>query len=126
MKLGIMQPYFFPYIGYYDLMDRSDKWVVFDIVKYRPRSWMNRNRILHPSQGWQYVSVPVHRPSSQAKIDEVTVIDKAQACQRILGQLDHYQGRAPFFSEVTSLVRETFAQAETDYLDGARSEDLGL
>ena len=52
MVLGIMQPYFFPYLGYYQLMMAVERWIVFDIVKYADRSWMNRNRVLHPTTGW--------------------------------------------------------------------------
>ena len=51
MKLGIMQPYFFPYIGYFSLIANTDLWVVFDTPQYTRKSWMNRNRILHP-RGW--------------------------------------------------------------------------
>jgi hypothetical protein len=43
MKLGIMQPYFFPYIGYWQLINYTDEWVFFDVVQYNKKSWMNRN-----------------------------------------------------------------------------------
>ena len=46
MKIGIMQPYFFPYIGYWQLINIVDKYVVFDDVNYINRGWINRNRIL--------------------------------------------------------------------------------
>ena len=45
MKVGIMQPYFFPYIGYFQLIANTDQFIFFDIVQYNKRSWMNRNRI---------------------------------------------------------------------------------
>ena len=48
MKLGIMQPYFFPYIGYFQLMKHVDQWVVFDDIQFIDKGWINRNRILHP------------------------------------------------------------------------------
>ena len=38
MKLGIMQPYFFPYLGYFELIERTDRWVVFDVVQYNTKS----------------------------------------------------------------------------------------
>ena len=46
MILGIMQPYFFPYIGYFDLINRTDRWIVFDTAQYIRHGWINRNRIL--------------------------------------------------------------------------------
>lgn len=111
MTLGIMQPYFFPYLGYYDVINQSDAWIVFDVVLYKPKSWMNRNRILHPSEGWQYISVPVAHASTDA-IKDVRVIDKAAAQRRILGQIEHYRARrAPFFSAVRALIEKAFAAA---------------
>jgi hypothetical protein len=110
MILAAMQPYFFPYLGYFDLINRCDRWVVFDLVSYAPRSWMNRNRILHPISGWQYVTVPVHHHAASRAIKDILIVDKTAARQRILGQLEHYRhGGAPFFESVSDLVRQGFA-----------------
>ena len=46
MKLGVMQPYFMPYIGYFQLMKAVDKYVVYDDVNYIKGGWVNRNHIL--------------------------------------------------------------------------------
>ena len=46
MKLGIMQPYFFPYIGYYQLINAVDKYIILDDVNFIKGGWINRNRIL--------------------------------------------------------------------------------
>ena len=46
MKLGIMQPYFFPYIGYWQLIKNVDKYVVYDDVNYIKGGWINRNNFL--------------------------------------------------------------------------------
>lgn len=45
MKLAIMQPYFFPYCGYFQLMAAVDAFVVYDNIKYTKKGWINRNRI---------------------------------------------------------------------------------
>ena len=116
MKLGIMQPYFFPYLGYFELIDRTDRWVVFDVVQYKAKSWMNRNRILHPSHGWQYFSVPVKKGPFGTLIRDIRVRDMDAALSRILGQLNHYKKRAPFFHRMVDLVRESFSAAESDRL----------
>jgi hypothetical protein len=123
MVLGIMQPYFFPYLGYYQLMMAVDRWIVFDIVKYAHRSWMNRNRVLHPTTGWQYVGVPVHA-KRDTRIDAVAVVDRRAAQERILGQLDHYRGKAPHFRAVRDLVRQTFASATTGKLRDLNVQSL--
>ena len=64
---GIMQPYFFPYWAHFSLIAYTSKWIVFDECQYKPKSWMNRNRILHPNKGWQYISVPLSNSSRNIK-----------------------------------------------------------
>lgn len=113
-----MQPYFFPYLGYYDLINRTDRWVVFDVVKYTPKSWMNRNRVLHPTHGWQYITVPVNRHSEGGLIKEVLVIDREAARRRILGQIEHYRkGGAPNFSAVRELIDACFSGTSENLTD---------
>lgn len=116
LALGIMQPYFFPYLGYYALIARTDRWVVFDVVQYNAKSWMNRNRILHPKTGWEYVGVPVLHAPKGTPISEIRVQNRDAALGRLLGQLEHYRRRAPYFPAVVELVRSAFARAPTDRL----------
>lgn len=127
MKLGIMQPYFFPYLGYYDLINRTDRWVVFDVVKYVPKSWMNRNRVLHPSEGWQYITVPVDKHHESGAIKDVVVVDKTAAHRRILGQIQHYRSaRAPFFTPVRELINRCFLNTPTNLLRDLNVSSLAV
>lgn len=107
MTLGIMQPYFFPYLGYYQLVFAAEQGIFFDTAQYRRKSWMNRNRVLHPTQGWQYLSVPVHAPLGTS-IGAARIADKATALRRIQGQLRHYRGKAPYFAPVMDLLENAF------------------
>lgn len=104
MKLGIMQPYFFPYIGYFDLICRTDRWVVFDTAQYIRHGWVNRNRILHPDEGWLYITVPTESHARETPIGEIRIREDGKWRDRIIGQLQHYKKRAPYFSEVGDLV----------------------
>src|SRR6516164_5585189 len=106
VKLGVMQPYLFPYIGYFDLTCRVDRWVVFDTAQYPRHGWVNRNRILHPVRGWQYIIAPVVKHHRAARICDVQVIEDRAWCKHIEGQLAHYRRRAPYFDVVMSLVRD--------------------
>jgi hypothetical protein len=117
MKLGIMQPYFFPYLGYFELIARTDRWVVFDVVQYNAKSWMSRNRILHPTQGWQYINVPVVKAPHGTAIKDIVVKDRAAALTRVLGQLEHYRKRAPHFRAATDIVRAAFSIASNRLVD---------
>lgn len=106
-RLGIMQPYFFPYLGYFDVIRKTDQWVVFDVVKYQPRHWMNRNRILEPNKGEQYITVSVDKMSSRA-LEDILVKDVTGAREKILRQLAIYAHAAPHFDRVAALVEATF------------------
>jgi hypothetical protein len=116
MKLGIMQPYFFPYLGYFDLIERTDRWVAFDVVKFTAKTWMTRNRVLHPTSGWQYINVPVGKMPSGTPIRDIRIRDKSAALTRILGQLEHYRRHAPYYTKVVDLVQTTFTATESDRL----------
>jgi hypothetical protein len=102
-----MQPYFFPYLGYFDLINSVDRWIVFDTVQYIRHGWINRNRILHPNSAWQYITVPLKKQSRSTLIKDVEISSiQSNWKQRILGQLMHYKKHAPFFDETIFLVGE--------------------
>ena len=112
MKLGIMQPYFFPYLGYFDLINYSDRWIVFDTVQYIRHGWVNRNRILHPEQGWQYIVVPLKKHSRGTAIRDIEIGKDPMWYQRILGQNQHYKKKAPYFCETYRLLEECLSIEE--------------
>jgi len=114
LTLGIMQPYFFPYIGYFALIANTDRWVTLDVVQYRRRSWMNRNRILHPTHGWQYICAPVRHAPQGSRLTEIRLLSLEEAHRRILGQLHHYRRHAPYYQDVVSIVEKTFTDASND------------
>ena len=104
--LGIMQPYFFPYLGYFDLINCCDKWIVFDIAQYIRHGWINRNRILHPMDGWQYIIIPIKKAKREELISNVIISDHTNWKKKILGQLQHYKKYARYFYETIRLVEE--------------------
>ena len=59
MRLGIMQPYFLPYLGYISLIKHTDEFILFDSAQFIRHGWIERNRILKPGEGWQYIAVPL-------------------------------------------------------------------
>ena len=75
MRLAIMQPYFFPYIGYFQLINAVDKWVVFDEVQYIRHGWVNRNMILSPNieKQWQYIIVSLQKHNQGELIKNIKV-----------------------------------------------------
>ena len=68
MRLGIMQPYFYPYLGYFSLIKHTDHWIVFDTVQYIEHGWINRNQIIHPSKPeTMYFTVPLQKHSRESR-----------------------------------------------------------
>lgn len=118
MKLGVMQPYFFPYLGYFDLISNVDLFIVYDTVQFIKQGWINRNRILHPNRlNWQYISVPVEKSSFHSSyrtpIQDVSISSTKAWQQHIIGQLAHYEKFAPFAREVINLVDDSLAIQES-------------
>lgn len=103
MKLAVMQPYFFPYLGYFDLLNLVDEWIVFDTPQYMKFGWVNRNRILRPDSGWQYIVLPVKRHQSFKPINQIELSDRDWG-GLILRQLQHYKKDAPYYDDVISFL----------------------
>lgn len=116
MKLGIMQPYFFPYLGHFALIAHVDAWVVFDVTQYTPKTWMNRNRVLHPNEGWIYVNVPLANSSISIRTNEARILNLADARRNVLGKLTHYRRKAPYYQAVVTLVESAMADSDNPSL----------
>jgi hypothetical protein len=112
-KLAIMQPYFFPYIGYYQLAASSDYFVFYNDVNYIEGGWINRNNILS-REGRTMFTVPLVKPSPNKAINEIHVQSDAAWKDKFLKSLQHVYSKAPFFDAASGLVRTVIAtQAET-------------
>jgi len=104
-----MQPYFFPYLGYFDLISAVDRWVVFDTAQYIRHGWVNRNRILHPAKGWQYIGVPLRKHRRETPISSIEISTDSTWRSRLLRQLNHYRKKAPRFDETIGFVEDCLA-----------------
>ncbi|MBA3026192.1 MAG: WbqC family protein [Sulfurimonas sp.] len=119
MNIAIMQPYLFPYIGYWQLIANSDEFVFFDTVQYNKKSWMSRNRVLHPDNSYQfqYISVPIKKHSHGTLIKNVLINNDEAWREKLLGQLTLYKKlKAPFYDEVISLVNNILLKDYTSFL----------
>jgi len=118
-KIGVMQPYLFPYIGYFQLMNTVDRWILFDEIQFIDKGWINRNRILHPDEGkeWQYITVPLANRGQFDKICDISIKTDIDWRSQILGKLTHYKKKAPFYKETVTFVRDCF---DTDEINISR------
>lgn len=111
MKVAVMQPYFFPYLGYYQLIAAVDRFVVWDDVQYIQRGWVNRNRILLNGEP-TYINLPVEKASQSAYINERNVADLTAAAPKLLGQLHSAYRKAPHYQATKQLVEAVLALPE--------------
>ena len=105
MKVGIMQPYFLPYIGYWQLMNVVDRYVIYDDVNYIKGGWINRNRILSNGQV-KYLNVPVLGASPNKLIHEIRVNNDTRLVEKNLRAVEGAYRKAPCFADVYPLIEK--------------------
>lgn len=99
-----MQPYFFPYIGYFQLMKSVDKMVIYDNIKYTKKGWINRNRILVTDK-FDHITLPLKKDSDQLNIiDRYIADDFPKEKLKLLNKIKGAYSTAPFYSECSSLL----------------------
>jgi hypothetical protein len=101
--VAIMQPYIFPYVGYFCLAEAADIFVFYDDVNYIPRGWVNRNRILLNGAPYKF-AVPLSNGSQNELIRDVTTHSLADFRQKFLKQLHHAYGKAPYYERGCNYV----------------------
>jgi len=96
-SVAVMQPTFMPWLGYFDLMDQVDHFVLLDTVAYSHQSWQQRNRI-RSGDGLAWLTVPVqHRGRSGQTITSVALAPDSGFPDKQLRRLRQEYGRAPWF-----------------------------
>lgn len=117
MKIAIMQPYFCAYIGYYQLINSVDKFVICDDLQYTKRGWFNRNRIL--MNGIDRVfTIPLKKDKSYLNVNLRYLADNSiKARMHVLRQIQSLYKKAPFFAQNYPLVRRLFIQEIDNLFD---------
>ena len=110
MKVAIMQPYFFPYIGYFQLINAVDKFILLDTVQFIRHGWIERNRILKQDNSWLYIKVPLKKHSRNTLIKDVEIRNVENWKAKILAQLCIYKKIAPNYSEISKLINNIFSR----------------
>ena len=113
MRIGIMQPYFFPYIGYFQLIKSVDRFILFDDVQYIRHGWINRNRILKPGEGWQFIITPLQKHKQVELIRDVKLAENDDWKKKIIRQIEHYNVKAKYYNELIQLLNNCFDIKDT-------------
>ena len=112
MKLAIMQPYFFPYVGYFQLIAAADLFVVYDNVKYTKKGWINRNRLLQNGKDATF-TVSLKSGSDSLDIRERELAGDFNR-GKLLNQFKGAYQRAPFFAATFPLVEQVVRHEESN------------
>ena len=104
MKIGIMQPYLFPYLGYFQLLNIVDKFIVYDDVKYVKSGWINRNRIAMQDE-WQWLTIPIKGDSDYLNISNRFLSDDyLKHNQKSLNRIKNEYKDSPHFDTIYPIL----------------------
>lgn len=123
-RVAIMQPYLFPYIGYFQLMKAADHFVFLDDVNYINRGWVNRNRILVNGKEHMF-TLPLLQASQNRKINEIELSDDSGWQQKFFRTIDMAYSKAPNFDKCSEYIRQTF-KCQNQNLSGFIIESFRL
>ncbi|WP_264368687.1 WbqC family protein [Flavobacterium lacisediminis] len=100
-----MQPYFFPYIGYFQLIANSDVFVIYDDVNFIKKGWINRNTILVNNTPYLF-SIPLQNVSQNKLINEIFISDLDKWKTDLLKTISLSYKKAPFYQDVYPLIEK--------------------
>lgn len=113
VRLAAMQPYFFPYLGYFQLFHAANKVILYDNVNFIKSGWIHRNRILEIGKGPRYIGIPLERLSSSKKIRDIRIDSTRDWKTPIMDILRHNYCRMPYYCEVMEVMDAVLDMHET-------------
>lgn len=117
MKLAVMQPYLFPYLGYYQLVFCSDIFVFYDDVTYIKGGYINRNAILSQNKAQRF-TIPVPGASSNVLIKDLNF---SPDVKKVLSSIRQSYSKAPFFADVYPMLEKVLTQSNRNVADLCRN-----
>lgn len=111
MKIAIMQPYIFPYIGYFQLINAVDKFVIYDDVNYIKKGWINRNNFLSHGKIHRF-TIPLVNASQNRLINDTKISKNEDCIADLLNTISNSYKKAPCFDLVFSLIKEILSKYE--------------
>ena len=112
-----MQPYFFPYIGYFQLINAVDKFVIYDNIEYTKKGWINRNRILKEGVDLM-ISLPLKKDSDFLFVNQRYLADDwSKSKLKLINSIKESYRKAPHFEVTFSLVQEIFNDSNSNLFE---------
>jgi hypothetical protein len=117
MKIAIMQPYFFPYIGYFQLINSVDKFIIYDNIQYTKKGWINRNKILVNSSD-KIITLPIKKDSDYLDIKERVLANIwEQEKIKMLNLIKSSYKKSPYFNKVYPVISSIFEVPNTNLFE---------
>lgn len=111
-KIAIMQPYFFPYIGYFQLINAVDEFVIYDNIEFTKKGWINRNRILVNGVD-SYITLPLKKDSDFLHVNQRFLADTwDQDRKKLLNRITESYRKAQQYPEVFPILQECIMHAD--------------
>ena len=111
MKIAIMQPYLFPYVGYFQLINAADKFIIYDDVTFIKQGWINRNNLLLNGKAFLF-TVPLKDASSYKPIRETEISADSRWKTKLLKTIEQAYKKAPYYGKVIGLIDEVILAEE--------------
>ncbi|HNL85178.1 MAG TPA: WbqC family protein [Chitinophagales bacterium] len=119
MTAAIMQPYFMPYIGYFQMVYAVDAFVFYDDVNYIKQGWINRNRILINGES-RFITVPLIQAGSFKMIKDTEIDYRRNELVKLLKAIELAYKKAPFFEEIFPLTAQILEKEYTNIAELAK------
>ncbi|MCL2718596.1 MAG: WbqC family protein [Lachnospiraceae bacterium] len=116
MKIAIMQPYLFPYIGYFQLINAVEKFVILDTVSYIKKGWINRNRILVNGTPHLF-TISIKAKSQNILIKDILLDNDKNDVENLLKTIYLNYKKAPYFKNVYELIEESLMKKHNKIVD---------
>lgn len=120
MKIAIMQPYFFPYLGYYQLAYAVDKFVFFDDVNFINKGWINRNNILVNKSSTLF-TIPLIKSSQNSLINEILITPDSKWKIKFFKTLEMAYGKAKYYKDTIDIINNVFENSKGNLAELTKS-----
>jgi hypothetical protein len=116
MKIAIMQPYLFPYIGYFQLLSSVDKFIIHDDVQWIKGGWINRNRILFEAKP-EMLTLAVKKRSNYDNINEYEIVADPKNRTKFINKIRASYFNSEYFSEAYPIIKKIVLSEELNIVE---------
>lgn len=125
MTIAVMQPYIFPYLGYYQLVHAVDKFIFFNDVNFINKGWINRNQILQQNEPYRF-TVPLIKASQNRMINEIELADYDKWRKDFLKQIEFNYKKAPQFVDFFGRLQDFLFSREYNLISDLAADSIKM